>query len=130
MGEPMTDFDAELKRAFAALEDPADNGFAAAVSARVARKESRLAALSVARIAAFAVAGGAFALAVISAAQTVGPGMVAQLGLEFTAAYGAVSKGASEAATLQAALGSILTPLLLAAAAGVGGLAVARSATD
>ena len=126
----MTEFDAELKRAFAAVEDPADGGFAHAVSARVARRERRLQILSVVRTGAFAIAGGAFALAVVSVAQTVGPGMVAQLGLDMTTAYGAVAKGASDAASLQAAFGGILTPLLLAAAAGIGGLAVARTAAD
>jgi hypothetical protein len=126
----MTDFNADLKRAFAALEDPADDGFAETVSARVAGRENRLAILGVLRIAAFAVSATAFALAVVSMAQAVGPGMVAQLGLELTTAYGAVSKGTAEVSTLQAALAGALTPLLLAAAAGIGGIAVARSAGD
>jgi hypothetical protein len=119
--------DADLKHAFAALEDPADDGFSVAVSARVAHREGRASILGAARAAAFGIAGVALALAAVSIIQAVGPGMVAQLGLDVTTAYGEVSKGAPSVASLQAALGSILTPLLLAAAAGAGGLAVART---
>jgi hypothetical protein len=130
MGAPMTDFDAELKRAFAGLEDPADQGFTAAVSARVAGREKRQSVLGVLRVGAFVIAGGAFLFAMASLVQLIGPMMVAQLGLEFTSAYATVSKGAADAASLQGALASMLTPLLLAAAAGIGGLSIARSATE
>ncbi|MBL8550877.1 MAG: hypothetical protein JNJ73_12905 [Hyphomonadaceae bacterium] len=126
----MTEFDTHLKAAFAEIEDPADDGFAAGVSQKVSRRESRAKAVGLIRVGAFAMAGGALALAVISIAQAVGPGMVAQFGLDMTTAYGEVSKGAATAASLQAALGGMLTPILLAAAAGIGGLAATRAASE
>jgi hypothetical protein len=100
------------------------------VSTRVAGAERRRNALEVGRTAAFAIAGGALALAVLSIGQAIGPQLVAQLGLDVTTAYGAVSKGAATAASLQAAFGSMLIPALLAAAAGVGGIVLARQSAD
>lgn len=122
---PMREFDADLKRAFAALEDPADDGFSVAVVHRVARKEQARSVKGWAHLGAFVVAGGAFAYGVIGALQALGPGLMAEFGLGLAQAHGALSTG-----SLSAGMGALLTPFLLAAAIGVGGLAVARAVTN
>ncbi|MGE0828069.1 MAG: hypothetical protein AB7O04_01810 [Hyphomonadaceae bacterium] len=121
----MTDFDLDLKRAFATQEDPADDGFAVAVAGRVSRRERTLQVRKWAGVGAFTVAGGAFGFAVISLIQGLGPSLMAQFGLDLAVAHGALANGSA-----LSALAAGLTPLLLAAAAGVGGLAVARTLTD
>lgn len=122
---PMREFDADLTRAFAALEDPADNGFATAVTRRVAFQEKARAVRGYVHLAAFAVAGGAFAFGVLGSFQAMGPGWMAELGLGLAEAHGALAAG-----SIPAGIGALLTPLLVAAAAGIGGLAIARAVTD
>ncbi|MGE0044127.1 MAG: hypothetical protein AB7J28_12765 [Hyphomonadaceae bacterium] len=121
----MDDFDADLKRAFASLEDPADNGFTAAVAHRVERAERAQTARAWLNQAAYGVAGGALAYGLVSIGQAVGPSMLAQLGLDFAQFHAAVATGSQ-----QALLGAGIVPLVLAAIAGIGGVAAARTIAE
>jgi hypothetical protein len=123
MSSPMDEFDSELRRAFASLEDPADDGFAAGVSRRVARGESQDRVRVWLNAAAFVVAGGAFAYGVFGIARAFAPSLTAEYGLRLAEAQGALAN------VNLAALAAGLLPLVLAGGAVIGGLAVAR-ATD
>jgi hypothetical protein len=119
-------FEADLRRAFAGIEDPADDGFAMAVSRRVARRE-RGAELGVwARAAAFAVAGAAGATAVFALAQTAGPMLMAQFGMTFVTVQSALAAGdwSTGAASM------VMTQALLALGLGAGGVAAYRAVAD
>lgn len=122
---PMPEHDPDLKRAFALLDDPADDGFTVAVAARVSRKEQMRKAARWGQFGAFGVAAAALAYGVVGLIQALGPGLMAEFGLGLAEAHGALASG-----SLSAGLGALSTPLLLAIAAGVGGLAVARGAAD
>lgn len=121
----MNEFDADLKRAFASLEDPADAGFAVSVAHRVERRERALVARGWLNQAAYGVAGGALAYGLVSMFQSVGPAMMAQFGLDLAQMHGAVSAGAQ-----QALLGAGFIPLALAAVAALGGVFVARTVAE
>ncbi len=123
------DFNADLKRAFAGLEDPPDAGFTAAVTHRVAGRERALAARGWLNNAAYAVAGGALAYALASyipaLASSLAPSVVEQVA-RVSDLYGGFAGG------LRQATASTILPLIvmLGALAGVGGVAVARTVAD
>lgn len=122
---PMPEHDPDLTRAFALMDDPADDGFTAAVAARVSRKEQMRKAARWAQFGAFGLAAVALAYGVAGLIQALGPGLMAELGLGLAEAHGALAGG-----SFSAGLGALATPLLLAIAAGVGGLAVARATAE
>jgi len=113
------DFDAELTRAFALAEEPSDNGFATAVSQRVARVENRRRMGRGLHATLMGVAGAAGAFALWQVLSMIGPKL-------------AVSAGSDLAllATAQAPAISLGMPLtmLLAAAAGAGVVWIQRGA--
>jgi hypothetical protein len=126
----MDEFDSELRRAFAALEDPADGGFAAQVSTRVARKERARSVQGWLNVAAFLVAGGAFAYGLFGVLQSMVPAALAALGFGVSEVQSAWMASRDLAGVNVTGLGAALTPLLLAAAVAVGGLVAARAATE
>ncbi|MBI1186235.1 MAG: hypothetical protein GC206_02715 [Alphaproteobacteria bacterium] len=121
----MPEHDPDLKRAFALVDDPVDDGFTVAVSTRVARKERVRSAGRWAQFGAIMVAGAAVAYGVVGAAQSLGPTLMGEVGLGLAQAHGALAGG-----SLSAGLGAAVIPLFIAVAAGVGGLAVARATVD
>jgi hypothetical protein len=122
----MDEFDSELRRAFAALGDPADEGFTASVAKRVGRGERARAAQGWLNVAAFVVAGGAFAYGLFGVVQVIGPALAGEFGLGLAKIHGALTGGADRLP----GLGAALMPLLMTAAAVAGGLFVARAASE
>jgi len=122
---PMDEFDSELRRAFAAIPDPVDAGFTASATKRVARLEQRRSARDWLSVVALGVAGVAVGLAIFSALRGVAPTFASDLGLSVAQLHGALTSG-----RYLAGLGAALLPLLLAAGAAAGGLAIARAATE
>jgi hypothetical protein len=127
----MNAFDAELRRAFAESDEPADAGFSVAVSHRVARHERLARASVVGRQAAVGVAMVAIAFGVLALARAMGPEMLASFGLELARAHGALSQadGLQPAAVLTS-LGGALSQFLIAAAAAAGGVAAFRAVQE
>jgi hypothetical protein len=75
-----TDFDAQLKRAFALADQPSDDSFTQALSARVAASEGRRRLGRGAQAVLMGFAGGAGAFGLWQSLQTVGPGLMAAAG--------------------------------------------------
>lgn len=76
----MSDFDTDLKRAFALADEPPEDGFATALAARVAASESRRRMGRGAQGLLMACAFGAGAFGIWQALQAVGPGLMAAAG--------------------------------------------------
>jgi len=125
MNDDPNGFDPDLKRAFALMDDPTDDGFTVAVTGAVARREKARAFARWAQLGAFVAAAGAFAYGIVGAFQALGPGIMAEFGLGLAQAHGALASG-----SVSAGLGAVLTPLMIAVATGIGGLAVARASVE
>jgi hypothetical protein len=127
----MNAFDTELKRAFAEFDQPVDDGFSVAVTARVARRERLASAGAMGRQVAVGLACVALAFGGLELVRAVGPQLMASLGLELARAHGALSQadGIQPSALLTAMSGG-LTQILLAAATAVGGLAAYRAVQE
>ncbi len=113
------DFDVELTRAFALVEDPSDNGFTVAVGHRVARTETRRRIGRGLHTALMGVAGAAGAFALWQVVGAAAPQIVAGLGLNLAMLV-----------TAQAPVISLGMPLtmLIGAAAGAGVVWMQRGA--
>lgn len=121
----MNDFNALLKRSFAEADEPADDGFALAVTQHVARRE----AAAVWRARAYAVCMGVAGLAVLygvyAMAVAIGPQLIAFAGLELAQAHGALASGSAPAGL--GLFGAGITQMLLSGAALAGGAVAYRS---
>ncbi len=125
-------FDADLKRAFAAYEEPADQGFSVAVARRVAGRERSAQVLD-------AIHRGAMIVGVLAAAYfafeivaALGPGLLASFGLEIFHARGAFDQASFSLpiAPMLNVLGASMVQVTLALAAVAGGLVVVRTQQD
>lgn len=105
-----TDFDAELKRAFALADEPSDDGFTQALSARVALAEGRRRLGRGVQSLLMGCAGGAGAFGLWRALEAVGPGLMAAAGPDLamlvTAQIPVVSVGMPVLMALGAAAGA------------------------
>ena len=119
-------FEADLRRSFAAIEDPVDDGFSFAVSAKVGQRERAAKAGMWARAAAFALAGGAAAFGVISLVQGVGPALLTQVGFGVLAVQSALAGGDFS----QIGASAILGQTLIALGMGAGGVAAYRAVSE
>jgi hypothetical protein len=113
------DFDAELTRAFALTDDPADDGFANALGARLAQVEGRRRIGRGVRASLMAVAGSAGAFALWQIMTVAGPKIANAIGPDLALLV-----------TAQAPMVSLGMPLtmLLGAAAGAGVVWMQRGA--
>jgi hypothetical protein len=116
----MTDFDAELKRAFALSPEPADDAFVERVGAAVGRRERRRRFGLGVQLGAMAVGGGAGAFGMSQALQAILPQIQASLGPDLLLAM-----------TAQAPVLGLGAPMMmvLTVCAGAAGAWVAREAT-
>ena len=105
-----TDFDAELKRAFALADEPSGEGFTQSLSSRVAASERRRRLGRGAQSLLMGLAGGAGAFGLWQAIQAVGPGLMAAAGPDVamlvTAQIPVVSLGMPVLMALGAAAGA------------------------
>jgi hypothetical protein len=129
----MNAFDAELRRSFAEMDEPLDDGFSVSVTHRVAGKERSARAIQVGHQVAVGAAAVALAFGGFSLLQAFGPELMASVGLELARAHGALSQ--AEGASFQpmsvfASFGGALTQLLLAAGAAAGGVAAFRAVQE
>lgn len=128
----MSEFDALLKRSFAEAHEPADDGFVAQVSARVAKRE-KLAQMRVGtQMLGVAIGLAAAAYGLFELLAVFGPGFAATAGLEIARLHGAVSGGEPVSfAGIAQSMGAGMTQILLITGAVTAGAAVAfRSAQD
>jgi hypothetical protein len=126
----MNDFDALLKRSFAEASEPADDGFSAAITARVARAEKAAKVRNAVQTGGVIVALAAVAYGLSGLAGSLVPELVASAGLELARAHGAVSGSSVNAGGLVQALGAGLSQVLLVAAALAGGAVAFRTAQE
>lgn len=129
----MTDFNALLTRSFAEAEEPADNGFSVAVSARVARRVNDYRLRSLAQNLGLAAAGAVVVYAAVGLMQGQGQDLLATAGLEVARAHDVIAEGPSLSTLGQGLLQSLglgLTQILLGAAAIVGGAVAYRATQD
>lgn len=117
----MTDLDALLKRSFAEIEEPADDGFSARVAHAVGRKESALKLGEAVRLAVGALAIAALAYGVYVVAIALGlESLLSLAGDGIGNARGALSSAPSAgdlAASVTQSLGAGMTQFLLVGAA-------------
>jgi hypothetical protein len=127
----MSDFEAVLRRGFAEIDEPSDEGFSHAVAGRVAGRV-RMAKLGAAgRSLAVGVACIALAFGGLELFRAFGPQVLATAGLELARAHGALTQAEGvQPATLLASMGGALTQVLLAGAAAAGGLAAFRASQE
>lgn len=124
----MTELNALLKRSFAEIEEPADDGFTVQVGRAVARREASAVMRGRVYAAAMVLAGLAVFYGVYALAQALGPQIMAIFGLEIAQAYGAIASGPSETGQgILQSLGAGMTQLLLITGALVGGAATLRA---
>lgn len=127
----MTEFNALLKRSFAEAHEPADDGFSAAVSRRVARREAGAQSRFGLQMGALGIAVAAVAYGLWSIVGGLAPDLAASAGLELARAHGALSGGPSVSfANVAQSMGAGLTQVLLVAAALAGGAVAFRNAQD
>jgi hypothetical protein len=124
----MTEFDALLKRSFAEMDEPADDGFTVAVTHVVKRREAAATLRSRAYAVAMGVAGLAVFYGVYALASVLGPQVLAVAGLELAQAHGALVSGPSEAGQgVLSSLSAGMTQVLLITATLAGGAVAYRS---
>ncbi|MCR6643229.1 MAG: hypothetical protein NVV62_01030 [Terricaulis sp.] len=124
----MTELNALLKRSFAEIEEPADDGFTVKIGHAVARREASAVLRNRVYAGAMLLAGLAVFYGVYALVQALGPQIMAMFGLEIAQAYGAIASGPSATGQgILQSLGAGMTQLLLITGALAGGLATFRA---
>ncbi len=124
----MTEFNALLKRSFAEIEEPADDGFTVKISHAVARREASAVLRGRVYAGAMLLAGLAVFYGAYALVQALGPQIMAMFGLEIAQAYGALASGPSETGQgILQSLGAGMTQLLLITGVLAGGAATFRA---
>lgn len=116
----MDAFETSLRGAFAELPEPADEGFTAHVTQRVARRERFGVVGVLTQRVGMAAAAAATLYGAVQMLSAFAPQLMATLGLELARAHGALSSG-----TLDPAFGAAATQMLLITAAVIAGGTVA-----
>lgn len=130
----MSDFDALLKRSFAEIAEPVDDGFSSAVARSVSVRERTIEARKAIFGVAWAAAGAAVLYGLYSAAGAFGQDVMAVAGLEVARAHSALSDAPSvsgaTASLLQSLSVGTMQVVLMTAAALAGGAVAYRAAQD
>lgn len=130
----MNEFDSILKRSFAEVHEPSDDGFSVRVAEGVARRERTNRAFGLVQAAGMSVAGVAIVYGAYAVASIYGQDLLASAGLEFARVHGALSTGAPAVSTqsqgILQSIGAGLSQILLVTAALAGGAVAYRAAQE